>query len=73
VVWLVWLAAGRQPADDGVQCWAAVSTERFARQAIEQTLPLQVNSQFSRPGEAAMQPVTSGGPLLDIRLQPSVF
>jgi hypothetical protein len=51
---------GRHPAD-GVQCWTAVSTEQFARRAIERTLPLQVDGRFSHPDEAAKAAVTAGG------------
>ena len=51
---------GRSHAD-GVQCWSAVSTEQFARRAVEQTLPLQVDGRFNHPNEAAKTAVTAGG------------
>lgn len=49
---------GRQPKDDA-QCWTAVSTEAFARQAIEQGLPLQRDGKYHRPEEAATATITS--------------
>ena len=50
---------GRSHAD-GVQCWSAVSTEQFARRAVEQKLPLQVDGRFNLPDEAAKAAVTAG-------------
>ena len=38
-----------------------MSTEQFARRAIERTLPLQVDGRFSHPDEAAKAAVTAGG------------
>lgn len=55
-----WPARTGRRSADGAQCWTAVSTEAFARDAIAEGLPLQVDGKYNPAGEADLATVTSG-------------